>query len=44
MSSRQSGRGVSETLTEDNFTIAFKMWLEHCKKVVGIGNGYTDKS
>jgi hypothetical protein len=35
--------GVSETLTEDNFTIAFKMWLEHCKKVVCIGNGFTDK-
>jgi hypothetical protein len=36
--------GVSETLSEDNFTMAFKRWLERCKKVVCIGNGYTDKS
>jgi hypothetical protein len=36
--------GVSETLTEDNFTMAFKSWLERCKKVVCIDNGYTDKS
>jgi hypothetical protein len=36
--------GVSETLTEDNFTMAFKRWLEGCTKVVCIGNAYTDKS
>jgi hypothetical protein len=36
--------GVSETLSEDNFTMAFKRWLERCKKVVCIGNRYTDKS
>jgi hypothetical protein len=35
--------GVSETLTE-NFILAFKRYLERCKKVVCIGNGYTDKS
>jgi hypothetical protein len=36
--------GVSETLAEDNFTMTFKRWKERCKKVVCIGNGYTDKS
>jgi hypothetical protein len=36
--------GVSETLTEDNFTMAFKRWLDRCKKVVRIGYGYNDKS
>jgi hypothetical protein len=36
--------GVSKTLNEDNFTMAFNRWLERCKKVDCIGNGYTDKS
>jgi hypothetical protein len=36
--------GVSKTLIEDNFTMAFTMWLERCKKVVCIDNGHTDKS
>jgi hypothetical protein len=36
--------GVSETLTEDNFTMALQRWLERFKKVVCIGEGCTDKS
>jgi hypothetical protein len=35
--------GVIEILSEGNFTMAFKRWLERCIKVVCIGNGYTDK-
>jgi hypothetical protein len=28
--------GICETLTEDNFTMAFKRWLERCKKLFAL--------
>jgi hypothetical protein len=36
-------KGVTKTLTADDFAVAFKRWLQRCKKIVCIAVGMLKK-